>query len=277
MSTIQIKDGAAATKYYNVIEAGTSAEPHEPVLPPYAVTYSIGRVLADDSVTVSVQEKAARSFEFGSSPNIGTSLETVWETGGDETYLSANSINRVVSSNAGDTQDVIILGHTISGSDFTFVTQTATLNGTTAVTLTTPLARVHRMINNDNTDFAGNITVLILAGATYLTIPLGVTNQSSKASFTTASDEYLFVTGITFSASRVQTAKVDFFFQLRLSGKVFRTIFKGEATDTVGTKDIDLQIPIIIPPNSDMRVRAISSTASTEVWASFGGYLAVIT
>lgn len=276
MSTIQIKDGADVTRHYNTIEAGTSGEPHEPVLPPYAVTYSIGRVFADDGVTVSVQERAASSFEFGVNSDIGTSLETVWLTGGNETFLSANSINRVVSDDAGDTQDVIIFGHTISGNDFTLVEQTATLNGTSAVTLSTPLARVHRMLNNDNTDFAGDITIFINAGATYMTVA-SVANQSTKCSFTTASDEYLFVTAITFSASRSNTAKVDFLFQVRNEGKSFRTVFRGLATDTSGTHFIELAIPLIVKPNSDMRVQAISSAVNTEVWASFGGYLAVIT
>lgn len=277
MSTIQIKDGAAATKYYNVIEAGTSSEPHEPVIPPYGLVYAIQRVLADDSVTVSVQEKAKSLLKFGDNPNIGTSTETVWYTGGMETYLSANSINKVVSSSASDTQDVIIEGHTISGSDFTFVTQTATLNGSTEVTLSTPLARVQRMYNDDNADFVGAITVLIGSGATYLTIPLGTINQTTKCAFTTASDEYIFITSFTFSCSRNTTAKVDFNLQIRLSGKVFRDKYKGETTDTNGTKNVQFEQYMIIPPNSDVRLCAISSAATTEVWGAIHGYYAVIT
>lgn len=277
MSTIQIKDGALATKYYNVIEAGTASEPHEPVIPPYSISYAIGQIFKNDAVTVSVQEKAEGLIKFGENSNIGTTPEIVWLTGGTETYLTANSINEIISTDVGDTQDVVIEGLTISGSDFTNVTQTATLNGTTGVTLTTPLARVNRAFNDDTTNFAGTITVLINGGATYLTITTDGVNQSQKTAYTTQSTEYLILTHISFSAQRNTTAKVDFNLQVRKSGKVFRNMYKGEATDTSGTKQVFFDIPLIISPNSDIRVCAVSSAASTNVTAAFSGYLAVIT
>lgn len=275
MSTIKIKDADVADKYYNVIEAGTLAEPHEPVIPPYEVTYAIQQIFSDDAVTVSVQEKAKSLIKFGENLDIDAGVsETVWATGGNETYQTTNAIDTIVSDNAGDTQDVIIEGHTISGSDLTFSSQTATLNGTTNVTLSTPLARVTRLENNDSTDFAGTVTVFENGGTTHLT---SIGNGSQKCSTSLSSVDYWIITQLTFSVRRSNTAKVDFELQIKKSGKTFLTKFGGEASDTTGTIVVKFDQPIIAPPNSDVRMIATSNAANTEVEASIHGYLAIIT
>jgi len=276
MSTrqIKIKDADVAEKYYNVIEAGTAAEPHEPVIPPYAVTYAIGKINSDDSVEVSVQEKAKSLNLYGKNASIASgTAETVWVTGGTETYLTANSITDVVSANAGDTQDVIIEGYTYSAPNFTYVSQTATLNGTSAVTLTTALCRAERVYNNDNTDFAGVVTVLINGGATHLTT---IGNQSQKCQTTTASTDYFIITSASFTVDRGAAAKVDFEIEVRESLKMFRTLYGCTVSDTGGTYDKVFDIPIIVPPNSDVRIIA-TSNATCAVKASLHGYLGIVT
>ena len=275
MSTLKIKDADGTDQYLNVIGVGNASEPFQSVVPDYRIPYAINQIFKDDAVTVSVAEKGKSLVKFGTNPLLASGVEeTVWSTGGIETYETTNAIDEVVSSNAGDTQDIVIEGHTISGSDLTFVSQTATLTGTTAAVLTTPLARVTRIYNDDNTDFLGNITVYVNGGNTHLTALIG-NNQSLKCSTALSSVDYWLITGFDMSVNRSNTANVDFKLQIRESGKVFRTQYF--ASQANGASYFTFDQAIIVRPNSDIRVQATSNAASTSVSASIHGYLAIIT
>ena len=93
-----------------------------------------------------VRVKPKNLLKFGRNENVTTGECTIMELAGSETaetYVSTNAITHVISDDA-NTGDLYIEGHTISGSDLTFATQTVTLTGTTAKALTTPLARATR-------------------------------------------------------------------------------------------------------------------------------------
>lgn len=274
MATLKIKDGDVATKYLNVIEAGTSSEPHESVIPDYRIPYAINQIFVDDAVTVSVREKAKSLIKFGRNSDLDIGTETVWEVGGDETYPTGNDIDIVVSDDAGDTQDVVIEGHTLSGSDFTFVTQTATLNGTTNVALTTPLARASRLYNNDSTDFTGTVTVEDNGTSVHLSAT-GTSNQSLKCATTLSSVDYWIITGFQIAVTKTTAATVDFELQIREYGKTFRTRYYGSAGN--GSQYFNFDQPIIAPPNSDIRAIASSLVNNVGVSAAIHGYLAIIT
>ena len=169
---------------------------------------------------------------------------------------------------------LIIEGHTISGSDLTFVVQTATLNGTTPVTLTTPLRDATRMFNNDSTDFAG--TVSVSDGSTdYLTSD-GGNNQSLKCAASMGSDTYWIITKLVGSVKRSNSAVVDFQLQIRESGKVWRTKYSFSVSREAGTDQLDLDPYIIMKPNADMRVIGTSNAANTVAEAAVHGYMALI-
>jgi len=274
MSTIKVLDSDSSAKYYNTIEEGTSASPFQSVVPDYRIPYAINKIFNDDSVTVSVREKAKSLIKFGQNPDLDATIrETIWALGGDETYPTGNDIDIIVSTNVGDTQDVVIEGHTLSGSDLTFVSQTATLNGTTNVTLTTPLYRANRMYNNDSTDFAGTITVEDNGTSTHLSCT-GDINQSLKCATSTDQDTYWIITGLDISAEKTSSAVVDFELQIREFGKVFRTRYF--ASTASGGREIDFSVPIIVKPNSDVRVVGTSNTNNVGGSASIHGYLAEI-
>lgn len=276
MSTIRIKDSTGSDQYYDVVGQGTESEPYQAIVPDYSVSYAINQIFQDDAVTVSVREKGKSLIKFGQNSDIDSGIsETVWEVGGDETYQTGNTIDTVVSTNAGDTQSVVIEGHTLSGSDFTFVTQTATLNGTTDVTLTTPLARANRMYNAGATDFAGVVTVEVSGGTTHLSSGIAGTNQSLKCATTISSADYWIVTGFDINVERTNSATVDFELQVRESGGVFRTRYYASSTN--GGRFIRFYQPIIIKPNSDVRVKALAAVNNVGVAASIHGYLAIIT
>lgn len=256
------------------------------------LNHAINEILSAYGDTVSVETKAKSLFKYGKNPNVPQTKATIWYTGQDqanETYVAANtnSIDSVSSGNAGDTQSVVIEGHTESDGNKTFVTQTVTLTGQTRAPLTTPLNRVTRLYNNGSTNFAGDIFVYentaLSSGKPsdttkiHLTVNgLGGQNQSEKASTSLSSTDYWIIT--TFRASVVEkTATVaDVELQARLSGKVFREI--EDVTTSQGVPGVIKFDPyIIIPPNSDVRLQGTSSDAGgAAVSGSIFGYLAII-
>lgn len=278
MGSVKIKDADGTDVYFDVVGDGSSSLPYQSVVPDYTYAWAIRHIAETYGDTVSVDEKAKGLIKFGSNENLSSGVsETVWLLGGDETYQTTNAIDTVVSDNAGDTQDIVIEGHTIDGSgDFTFVSQTATLNGTTNVSLTTSLARASRIYNDDSTDFSGTVTVFENGGTTHLSTN-GSNNQSLKCASTISDVDYYIVTALMGSVNRSAQAQVDFQFQVREKGKIFRTRYKFTASRDSGTMFIPLKEPIIVPPNSDFRMIATSNQNSVQVEAAVHGKLAIIT
>ena len=220
--------------------------------------------------------------KFGRNADLSTTEETVWLQGGTETYATGNTVDTISSSNAGDTQSVIIEGHTSSGSDLTFVVQSATLNGQNKVVLTTPLTRATRMYNTGSTNFAGAVYVYedtaITGGVPTDTSKIhirtdGSNNQSLKCATSTSSVDYWWIYNLNMNVFRQNTRSVDFKLQVRTpwNSGVFRTREVGSASNSSGSTGE--RCNIIVPPNSDVRVVAVSSGTGTEVSAEIQGYL----
>jgi hypothetical protein len=243
----------------------------------YWVERAIKNIEADYGDTVSVESKNKALIKFGVNPDIDTGAsETIWQFGGNETYATGNDIDIVVSTDAGDTQAVIIEGHTISGSDLTFVTQTATLNGTTNVTLSTPLYRATRIYNDSSTDFIGTVTVE--DNGTSVNLSTGGTgNQSLKCSTSLSSQDYWIITSIDISVRKTTNGAVDFELQIREPGKVFRTQYFISSHSNAGAELFMLQPCIIAPKNSDIRMVGTASVNNMAASASIHGVLAIVT
>ena len=223
-------------------------------------------------------------FKFGRNDEIDiASQETVQISGSNETYATGNDIDTISSSNTGDDQDVIIEGHTLSGSNLTFVSQTATLNGRNKVTLSTPLYRCSRLTNDDSTDFAGQIYVYedtaisngVPSDATKIHIQVDSTrNQSEKASTSFSSSDYGIITSCYGGVTTKTNSVAEFNLQVREFGKVFKTILNW--TSTRGETRVILEPHIIVRPNSDIRITAKVTTNNTEVVAGFNSYFGLI-
>lgn len=235
---------------------------------------------------VSIDRKAKSLIKFGRSAQLGTnSLETVWTVGGNETYLSTNSISHVSSSSASDTQEVTIEGHTLSNNEFTFVTQTATLNGQNTVALNTDLARVSRIYNSDSTELVGRVVVYentTLSGGVptdatkiHIDIPAGF-QQSFKAATTFSKNDYFIMTSFYGSVSARQSGSVDFYPEIRQVGKVFRQAGCFTSSTNGGSTEIPLDPPLIVPKNADIRIRCETATNNLVVFGIFKGYIAKV-
>lgn len=257
----------------------------------FGVTLAERTALQKYGDTISTIDRAETLLKFGKNEDLDASLsEMVWNQGGEEVYATSNTIDTISSSDSGDTQEVTIQGHTVSGvgasAEFTFVTQTATLSGQSKVPLATPLARVQRAINSNSTAFAGDFYIYedtaISSGVPsdaskiHMKILAGET-QSYKAAFTVAKDEYVIVTGGFASINKKTAATVDFELQTSPTAELFypasRITLNSAGQSTV---HIPFYPYALIPPNTDVRVFATSDTNNTEVSASLSGFYANI-
>lgn len=240
--------------------------------------------------TVSVDNKKKSLLKFGRNEAVSTAATgyTIWTTGSDqahETFPAANtnSIDSVSSSSGSDTVQVTIEGHTESGGNKTFVTQTVTLSGQTRVALTTPLNRCTRIFNAGTTDLVGTVYVYENTALTsgkptdttkiHCEIDAG-RNQSEKASTSLSSTDYWIITNFyAGNITKTGSNSTDVRLQIRMNGKVFRTVASIACnTGSESTRSFDPYI--VAPANADIRLVAQSQASGQEVVGGIQGYLA---
>lgn len=218
-------------------------------------------------------------FVYGVNREIDTSsAESIWITGGDETYVTDNVIDAVSSSSVSDSNTLLIEGHTISDEGFVRVRQLVTLNGQNKVTLSIPLARVGAVVNTGAVNLAGTVYVYeddtIVGGVPqtqsniHLTLDSG--NQSKKGAITIDKDNYFVIDGIFLSVLKNQNAVVDFTMQIRNFGGVFRDILPVSVVQ--GSKDIPIYTVPLLQPNQDIRIKASVSSNETQVSCYYSGF-----
>ena len=268
----------------------------------YWISHAVDVIYSNYGDRVSIRDKSKDLVKFGRcSMNGNTNWQTVEiqadTTIENETFLTANTINYIVSSSTADiaannSSDGVIEGQTIDGSgNLTFVSQAVILNGQTPVALTTPLARVTRWYNNDSAETVGKISIYestvttITAGApsagyagVHLTMIAGSQN-SNKCSTSISSTDYWIITGVYADVLSKSSENIELSFEVRNSGKVFRQYFDFSCSTGVGQFRSSHPY-IIIPSNSDVRIRAKcdgSFTGTLEVGAGiFGTLVSVI-
>jgi len=236
---------------------------------------------------VSIDRKAKSLLKFGKSAELtANTLETVWTVGGNEAYISDDGITHISSSSASDTQEIRVEGHTISGDDLTFVVQLVTLSGQTPVALNTGVARISRISNNSGTELVGRVVAYEDTATSngvptdetkiHIDIPLGF-QQSFKAATSFSKEDYYVMTGFYGAVSAKQAAAVDFYIEVKKPNGVFLQTACFTASSTGGNSDISLDPAIIVPKNSDVRVRCETTDNNAVVFGIFKGYLAKVT
>lgn len=252
---------------------------------------------------VSFMEKGKTLTKFGDNLTVGTSFETVATfqgTTANETFVTTNIIDSIVSDSASDTsQTIVIEGHTtdVSGN-LTFVSQEKALTGQTEATLDTPLARATRMyvkasgtFGTDPTALVGNVYVYDNTGgiasgvpntpaATKCMIVAGET-QSNKCATSISSTDYWAIS--LFKASIGNSGGSASYVTLRIER---RDVANGGAWRPLGG-DINVIVgqpsppfiydnPLIIPTNHDVRVVAKTDSNTAEVTSLLHGLLATV-
>jgi len=249
------------------------------------INYAIRQVFGTYGDKVSVHAKGKTLNKFGRNPAINASTyETVWNTGGNETYPTTNAIDKISSSSGSDTNVVYLEGHTISGGNLTFVTQSKTLVGQTETALDTPMARCTRAYTLD--DLVGTVYVYeddtVTAGVpqTAANIHIEITegNQSEKCATAISNTDYYFISQFLGNVfTKTGTPICEFIVEIRqvsASNDDFRRIFSVMGSNNSPTV-INFDPYLIIPKNYDIRVSAVGS-AAMDVGASFNGFLAKV-
>lgn len=240
---------------------------------------------------VSISEKGKTLDKFGYSQNVGTSRTTIASFTADianETYLTTNAIDSISSADDGDDQVVVIEYHTVSGGQFTFARQAATLNGNTRVALT-PGARVSRLINpgNSGSAFTGPLYVYentaISTGKPTDTSKIHMTvfgepQRSEKGASTISKADYWFPRSGGASLGNKNAAVVDVFMQVRRKGGVFEDV--AQLTVSTDNPSADWKFKdsfLIVPKNADFRYQGICRTqTAAEVFVNAAGPLGVV-
>lgn len=257
---------------------------------------------------VSVEDKEKTLFKFGRNNYVGNSeLATVsefYDTGqANEDLLTENKICALVSDDTGDAGTVFkIEGHTLdTGTGFEFKVQSVTCNGQTPVALDTHLARATRIFTppltwpNEARHVSGKVAVYD-TGST--TVTSGVVQdasavklliegdtgeldyQSQKCQTAISATDYWIITqvGISVTRDNSQTTRISAELEYKELGGVWRPlgINVDLATNAETSRTVELDPAIIVPKNSDARVRAISSRTDTQVTAFINGYLAKV-
>lgn len=247
--------------------------------------HAIGIIMSDDGVHVDTKFKQKDLLKFGRNKDVETEIATLMtlpDGVDNETYVETDLITTIISSNAGDGETVSVEGHTISGGDKTFLVQPATLNGQTAVTLTTPLSRCSRVKNSSATELQGLISVTeddtFTAGVpdtdagVHLQVVAGM-QQSEKASTSLSSVDYWVVTSFHGEMFSKLAAFAEVELEIRLAGEVFLPV------DDISCSDahdgiLEFKPYCIVKPNSDVRLRSISDAAGgRDVGGSIQGTL----
>lgn len=251
---------------------------------------------------VSVFQKKKSLFKFGETLNADSGVKTTVAnfqgTVVNETLATGNTVDSIVSDNVNDTGIVTVEGHYFSGDDLIFHIQQVTLNGQTPVSLSQALARSTRAAVTDGTiaspavDLVGNVYVYDsalatgvtngvpdVATATKLMITAG-NNQSKKCATSLSSTDYWIVTEI-FAAMEKGTGGTvvaDIEVECKKLGGVW--VPMGLQFDLRSSVVPDFEEVLkpyrIIPPNTDVRMVAVSDGANTEVVGHINGQLATI-
>lgn len=256
----------------------------EPVAMEQGIYLAERQIFREHGDLVSVARTSRMNNQFGRNDSLTSGVpETVWQAGGTENYppLGTNPINRVVSDNAADTSQIDITTFVDNGfGGLTRVVQRVTLGGTTAVALT-PCARAERIrLVDGEAALVGNITVF--ESVTPINVHVNVAageQQSYKMAQSTASNEYLIITAVEVGMSRSNAGAVDFVVESRRLGSPFMPmtgrLFRRNDGTTDARRDFN-STPLILRPNSDVRVVATASANGIGATATLFGHYAEI-
>ena len=251
------------------------------------ISQAINQVYKSTGDIVSVYEEKSSLLKFGENADVDTSEETLMEFLGSETaevLQTSNTIDSLVCDDNSFTETVTIQGCTIDGSgNFTAVSQDITATGQVAATLSTPLARVYRGFNAGSNNMLASSKIYIYRSSDAGGLTAGVPNtassvnmiinseeqQSLKAAYTTASDEYLFICDLFGTINEKTNTSAIIRLKTQEQNGVFRTRLKLGLNSNGGALAIRLEPFFIVPPNTDMILTAEADANGKDIAGAF--------
>ena len=219
--------------------------------------------------------------KFGENPDIDAAdgFLSIWGPKARYTQSTTANINRISSSNAGDTTQVIeILG---LDSNFDEVTVYDTLSGQTVDTLTTNLRFIYRMKNIGSSDLVGTVyayvdTSTVASGVPSVTANIRAqiingNNQTLMAIYQVPRNYTAFVYVFDYSLSKKTVATASSVrMRVKDFGKASR-ITDISALSSVGTSthSHDYFLPVVVQEKSLIEFTADASANNTGVSVSF--------
>lgn len=202
-------------------------------------------------------------------------LVDIWNFPGADlyTYSTTADIDRLVSSDVDDTQQVVLFG---LDENWLEVSQTLTLTGQTPVEIPIAYIRSFRMFNAGSTDFEGAIyayvdsTVVdgVPSDATKVRMYIDSDdNQTLMSQYTIPADKTgVFVNFSVALSKDVATTSATVVGRARPFGGVFTTKTKFAISTTGTSQYVAFQrIPIRFPPKTDMVFRTSVSANGSSV------------
>jgi hypothetical protein len=228
--------------------------------------------------------------KFGFAPDFDTTdgEVTVWDGAEDGVaweqmvyqYSTTADID-YLSSNGSDYQPIQVDG---LASDYSYTTQTITLQGTTPVSLTTNLIRVFRLINMGNVDLAGHVFCWVSGGGDTGGVPDVTTdiramiqpgnNQTEMAIFTVPVGEQGFMRDW-FASAAGASRNSNYIIKLyaRPFGQVFQLKHRSAISDT-GSSYIQhkYEEPEVFEAKTDIEMTVEMTAAGATQAAISGGF-----
>ena len=196
--------------------------------------------------------------KFGYNGSVGTSFETIWDGGGDYTFLTSAGTATATSSNTGadNAGTVKIFG---LDSNYDLAEETLTIGGSAG---STSFIRVFRAIMLTATTGNANVgTISITVSSTTVAQIQPTYGQTLMAVYTVPRNYRAYLVQLDVGSSKDLENEIKFRIKGIDNGNVWNT--RSFITTRGGFTEKNYYIPEIILPKTDIEMRAKSSATSS--------------
>lgn len=233
---------------------------------------SSGVAVGDIPFYLAVAQGAVEGYsnvsKFGYNSSVGSiSYESVWETGGAYPFMTTADQLEIVSADSNDTsagsgaRTVELQG---LDSSYNLLTETITMNGTTAVTTSGSFFRIFRAIvitaGTGNVN-AGNITITDQDTSTTRASILAGNGQTLMAVYTVPAGKTAYIVNFNFSSSKDQEME----YRIRTRNGIADAAWqlKEFVTCRGGFNDFIKRAINLVPEKTDIDMQAKAQSTST--------------
>ena len=196
--------------------------------------------------------------KFGYNSSVGTSFETIWDGGGDYTFITSAGTATATSSDTGSDNGGTV---EIQGldSNYDLASETLTIGGSAG---TTSFIRVFRAImKSANTGNANVGTITITVSSTSVAIIQPTYGQTLMAIYTVPRNHNAYLVQLDVGSSKDLENEIIFRIKAIDNGNTWNT--RSFITTRGGFTEKNYHVPEIIEGKTDIEMRAKSSATSS--------------